>query len=112
MKLYISGPIAGRVNRNLPEFERYAKALQKLGHETLIPDEIAAYPTALPKMPRWQENLRADLIEMLQCEGVVFLNDWVESPGSRFEHFVAISCGMPGFYLMLGGSWTSLKPAY
>src|ERR1051326_1660817 len=100
MKLYISGPINGRPNRNIQAFKAAAMMLTSIGYKTLIPHDIPAYhPDPNKPCPEGYSHceghfstcwLRGDLLEMLKCDGLFMLPDWRKSVGACLEHEVAI----------------------
>lgn len=97
MKLYIAGPMTGYTNRNEDAFRKTEMVLKAMGHAPLVPADIPPYGrvTVIEGSPvSWAANLRADLIEMLQCDGVVLLSGWMWSHGARLEHQVATACGV------------------
>lgn len=112
LKIYVSGPIAGRLNANREEFDSAAALVRMAGAEPLLPHDI--YPDHLGVCPpspitgsdghTWSCHLRYDVAEMLQCDGVVMLPGWEASHGARLEHTVAAACGLPVHYLGEHGS--------
>jgi hypothetical protein len=104
MRIYISGPVTGREEMNLPAFAAAAKVLLNRGHEPLIPHTILpwSHTGSCPKSYAAGQDgnhtaacyLRGDLAEMLKCDGLYMLSDWEASVGARLEHSVAAHCGM------------------
>lgn len=45
----------------------------------------------------WEDYLRYDLTEMLKCQGVATLDDWIYSAGAQLEVYVARRLSMPVF---------------
>lgn len=107
MKVYLSGPIAGRIDENKPAFLRAATAVRVRGHEAVVPFDIPAYLHEGPCPSGYAVAqghtsacwLRADLAVLLACDAVLMLVDWEVSVGASLEHQVAALCGIPILYL-------------
>lgn len=103
IRVYISGPITGYPDANEEAFRAAAKALQARGHDTVVPHDIRPWahngvcPRGYAAMAGHSSAcyLRADIIEMLQCDVVVTLPGWEDSVGARTEVMTAMTCGMP-----------------
>jgi len=89
MRLYICGPMTGYPGLNFPAFHREAKRLRGLGHEVVNPAEINANPHA-----RWEDCMRADIPELIKCDGIALLPNWERSRGAALEHHIATALGM------------------
>lgn len=112
LKIYVSGPIADRPDANREEFVRAASLVRTAGAEPLLPHDIHPAHSG-PCSPNsivgsdghsWSCHLRQDILQMLQCDGVVMLTGWEASHGARLEHTVAAACGLPVHYLSEYGS--------
>lgn len=112
LKIYVSGPIAGRPEANRAEFESAADLVRWAGADPLLPHDI--HPDHLGTCPpdpivggdghTWPCHLRYDVAEMVKCDGVVMLPGWERSHGARLEHTVAAATGIPVHYLGEHGS--------
>lgn len=102
MRAYISGPISeggtlalAEVMVNLARFNQTAALLRDAGHEVVNPaelnDGVLRPYTSGPT--RWQEAMRTDLKEMLDCQAIVLLPRWERSPGSVRELLLAMWLG-------------------
>lgn len=114
MKVYIAGPITNMPGQNLIVFEWVARHLRKNGHTPIIPHNIPPLSHAgecpeaetYPGVTIGPETdvhgglcyLRADLVEMLNCEAVVVLPGWSLSRGALVEIATAQSVGIPVTY--------------
>lgn len=88
MRLYISGPVSGRENRNADMFERAAKALVEAGYNVSVPTRfVDAKMTSKPAITT------ICLGELLRCDGVAMLPEWRQSKGACLEVAVATACG-------------------
>lgn len=101
MRVYVSGPISEGGTLSLPEvmvnaavFNQAAALLRTAGHEVVNPVELHDDGTYTPgNLARWQECMRTDLKEMLNCQAIVLLPKWERSPGSVRELLLAIWLG-------------------
>ncbi|VFR96490.1 Phage protein [plant metagenome] len=89
MKLYLAGPMTGHPDLNFPAFHEMAARLRGLGHEIINPAEINPNPGAA-----WTDCMRADIAQLVTCEGVVTLPGWERSRGARIEVMLAGELGM------------------
>lgn len=89
MRLYLAGPMTGYPQLNFPAFHDMAARLRHLGHDIINPAEINPNPGAA-----WTECMKADIPQMLTCEGVVTLPGWERSRGASLEVYVASNLGM------------------
>ncbi len=90
MKLYLAGPMSGVENLNFPLFHAEADRLRALGHDVVNPAEINADPKA-----DWAGCMRADIRELVTCEGIAVLPGWEKSRGASLEVHIARALGMP-----------------
>lgn len=106
MKIYCSGPIAGYLQRNEPDFRATEQALTLLGHDAVVPLDIAPF-THVPPCPVGYASagghssacyLRSDLVVLLMCEAIYMMAGWQQSRGASLEHRVAVECGLRVFY--------------
>lgn len=103
MRLYLSGPITGYPEHNVPAFAGATQALEMVGHTVLNPHTVCTvlddHECKGPCNPSdallpWEDYLRADLIAMLrQCDGLAMLPGWQHSRGATLEHHVAVALG-------------------
>ena len=81
MRVYISGPMSGYPNMNIPAFNRAAKRLRKKGYEVVSPPEIAPYQEGW----EWYDYMKVDIKELMDCDVLAFLKNAHESKGARME---------------------------
>lgn len=91
-RLYIAGPMTGITDLNFPAFHAAAALLRARGYEVVNPAEINVDPKA-----GWDACIRKDIKELVDCDGVVMLPNWMESRGATLEHHIASSLGMRVF---------------
>jgi hypothetical protein len=106
MRVYIAGPINGKLNGNREAFAKRATQLTVLGHDPVNPWDIPPdHPAMLPCLGeptdhspdsghRYGCYLRADIAVLLNCEGISLLDGWEESTGASTEAHVARSIGL------------------
>lgn len=112
MKIYISGPISGHEDLNLPDFRSAATGLEGLGHKPVVPHDILPWVHDGECPPSYTRDdhhtaacyLRGDMVELLQCDGILMLLGWEASVGARLEHSVASHCGIPIYYMIPEGA--------
>ncbi|AJW97579.1 hypothetical protein BM43_3190 [Burkholderia gladioli] len=92
MKLYLAGPMTGIPDLNFPLFHAEASRLRGLGFEIVNPAEINA-----DKSRCWRDCMKADIRELVLCDGIVMLPDWERSKGARLEHHIALTLSLPIF---------------
>lgn len=94
MRLYLSGPMRGLPDQNLPEFRRIADKLRSMGHDVLNPAD-SRYGMNGTR----EDYLREDILQVLVADGVVVMAGWNHSPGANLEVAMAWSINIPVFLL-------------
>lgn len=89
MKIYIAGPMTGLPDLNFPAFHAEAAKLRAEGYEVVNPAEINPDPGAA-----WIECMRADIRELVTCDGIAMLPGWENSRGAILEHIIAMELGL------------------
>ena len=92
MKIYIAGKISGD-KKYKKKFAAAEKALCKKGHSVMNPAWLVEY-----KEFSWIDYMSVSGAMQKCCDAVLFLPDWKESNGARFEHKRALSIGQRVFY--------------
>ncbi|PRH37751.1 DUF4406 domain-containing protein [Burkholderia gladioli] len=92
MKLYLAGPMSGIAELNFPAFRAEAVRLRSLGFEIVNPAEINADTTAA-----WLDCMRADIKQLVDCDGIALLDGWEGSRGAGVEHQLARGLGLRVF---------------
>lgn len=92
MKLYIAGPMTGYADLNFPHFNEVAARLRADGHQVVNPAEVNPDPST-----PWEACMKADIVELLTCDGIALLEGWEKSSGATLEHHIANALGMPIF---------------
>lgn len=97
MKLYISGPMTGIVNKNKEAFYALADKLKDLGYSIVNPAELDILDPATKE--EYLHNLKRDLKHLLICDGLVLLDNWQASRGATLEVMLAYELEMPIYTL-------------
>lgn len=111
LKLYIAGPMRGRLHFNFEAFDEVARTLTLDGHSPFSPaardrakgfDPILAGMTGLEDLAELGFDLRdalnADLSWITgEADAVILLDGWRESRGALAELFTAAAVGIPAY---------------
>ncbi len=88
-KIYIAGPMTGLPELNFPAFHAEAVWLRAMGHQVVNPAEINADLGA-----KWEDCMRADIAQLVTCDGIHLLAGWERSRGAKLEHHIARELGL------------------
>ena len=103
MKLYLSGGIAGIANFKTI-FRDAQMTLEEVGYEVVNPCDLGTL--GADHISVWAKNMRADLVGMMECDGLALLPDWQKSRGATVEAELGLKLEMP---VMLVEDWVDLK---
>jgi hypothetical protein len=81
--------MTGYPELNFPLFHAEAARLRALGFQIVNPAEINIDPSA-----GWLECMRADIKQLVDCDGVALLPHWNESRGASIEHILIRDLGL------------------
>lgn len=90
MRIYLSGPMSGMVDHNLPNFQIYAEGLRILGYTVISPAEMDPQNS-------YEDYLREDIMAILKVDAVAVMPGWIDSKGCFYETTVATAIGIPVF---------------
>ena len=93
VSIYLAGPIdsSGREDLNRPTFDRAARELREKGFCVYNPfDGVKPFETR-------NEIQKRNFRYLVACDWIVFLPDYVNSPGCAAEAAAAIECGLEVF---------------
>lgn len=93
-KIYISGPMKGKIDLNRVEFYKAEKYLLGLGYIPINPFSL----TKKLRNPSIEECMKLDIEAILKCDSVYLLNGWENSKGCAVELAVAKSIGLKILY--------------
>lgn len=91
--IYISGKISGMEEEAAILFANAKAMLIDKGFEPVNPMELNHKHDQ-----SWSSFMRVDLKVLMDCDGVYFMENWMESEGARIEHFLAEKLGMKMMY--------------
>jgi hypothetical protein len=92
MRLYLSGPMSGIADSNFPAFNKAAGLLRQAGYDVENPAS-----KGLIDGWEWEDYLRYDLRQLLDCDGVAVLPGYIGSRGASLEVHVADELSVPVF---------------
>lgn len=104
MRLYISGPVTGIPEENLPAFLAAQEELDSLGYVTTVPHEFVRSDATHNDAMIVSINVLTDYDPVVYevpprtrpfYGGVALLDGWEQSEGARTEKLVAEACGIP-----------------
>ncbi len=92
-RIYVSGPVTGIADGNLPAFERARHDVyeQRPGATVLLPHWF------VPAGADWQHAMRSCIETLVKCDAVALLPGWRDSHGARTEAGIAQMLGMALF---------------
>ena len=99
MRIYISGPMRGISELNYPEFNRVDDILVKMGYEIKNPAKAFDGKGGGAEGVSFEECMRQDIKDILECDGMVMLDGWEKSEGANIEVKVAIGLGLKFYKL-------------
>ncbi len=87
---YIAGPMKGYTNFNHETFEGARDMLTLMGYKVKSPTDNEVSVNAPPV-----NHLKADIIMLLNCSGIILLPGWTNSAGANMEYQIAKGLGYP-----------------
>lgn len=92
MRLYLAGPMRPLPDNNFPLFERVTQQLRADGHQIISPHEFGDAADSRGKL------MSDDIMVIVnECDGIICLPDWQNSPGASAEVAVAFATEKPVF---------------
>lgn len=105
MRVYISGKIGEEVlsKATREKFARAEKMLQSRGFETFNPTtsgfgRLAESKAKLEGTTFYEEIMMLDLQQVKACDAIYMLPDFLDSPGAKAEHALAIAMKKQVYY--------------
>ena len=81
-RIYISGPITGiKLEVASLIFEDAELKLTEMSFKAVNPMSNGISPLA-----PWKEHMRADIKLLMECDGIMMLDNWSKSKGARLEY--------------------------
>lgn len=105
MKVYLSGAITSLTESEYKKaFLTYEKELKQQGHFVVNPVTVGeVLKTKLKKEPSYEEYMKTDLKELLDCDAIFLIPGWQKSKGAKFEKEVATMAGLKIIEYKLAG---------
>ena len=94
MKIYISGPMTGLRDLNLPAFEKARDRLLAQGHCVVSPADLAQNEP----QDSYVDYLRLDIKHLITCNTIYMLIGWEQSIGAKLELHIAQHLGFAVIY--------------
>lgn len=92
-KVYISGPVSGLpLEEAQATFAARERALKRAGYKVVNP--LAESLKRLGYDRVWEEYMAVDVLLLLKCDMINFLEGWADSRGSRLEAAIAKEKGI------------------
>lgn len=99
MKIYISGKIGDLpMDEVRVKFAAGAACVVSQGHEPVNPLELHDPGSPHPNPSTWKEYMVNDISALLDCQAILMLPDWQDSPGGKVEHGICMALNRPIFY--------------
>lgn len=104
-RVYIGGPITGKLDLNKPAFDAAEQMLIGLGDYVFNPHSIAEpdekdIPEEVEAAKKWvwRYYMRNCISELVKCDELYLLAGWQNSDGAVWEYRIANMLGMPVRY--------------
>lgn len=94
MRIYISGPITNNPDFK-KDFEEAERRLKEKGFEPVNPAKTEIEDGT------WKDYMKADIKQLVDCDGIYMLSGWSKSRGARLERSIAIELDMQVTYALL-----------
>lgn len=98
LTVYLSGPMSGLPEFNIPAFIVAADRLRAAGVSVLSPHEIEHLEPNGPGSISWATYMRNDLKCLIRCDAIALLPGWPKSKGAQLELTTALALGMPVYF--------------
>lgn len=96
--IYISGPITGRPSLNLAAFRDAAEQIKSFGLIPVVPHDLVEGIDH--EGWEWVDYMRICIKKLVECEAIITLHDWEESPGAIVEVDLARKLNMEVFTIV------------
>jgi Domain of unknown function (DUF4406) len=102
--IYVSGPMSGKVDHNVPAFQAATKILRKAGYKVIDPSENDAGSRDKP----WAFYMNLDLVSVAKSNALVLLPGWEWSKGANIEIANAERLEKNIFEIVNGNDYTKI----
>lgn len=90
--------MSGLPGLNFAAFHAEAAHLRAQGLQVVNPAEINPDVGA-----KWEDCMRADIAQLVTCDGIHLLGGWEKSRGAMLEHHIASALGLEVTHAVAGG---------
>lgn len=100
MRIYVAGPMSGKLEFNFPMFHAVADSLRQVGHDVVNPAELDIDQGFNPNTQQgftrddWHAAMRRDIEALLTVDGIALLPGWAKSEGACAEVTVGKALGL------------------
>jgi nucleoside 2-deoxyribosyltransferase len=92
-KIYIAGPISGRIEEAEKEFNQAEVFLNAKGYEVVNPMKLPHDHNKL-----WSSYMRECIFALYECDTIYMLENYRQSPGAMIERRIAMDLDMEVIY--------------
>ncbi len=96
-RLYIAGPMSGIPDLNYPLFNEVAEFYRAEGYHVENPAENTIDASITDSFLQWQEFMRLSIAQLITCDVVAVLPDYLASRGAALEVHIAKAIGLTIF---------------
>jgi nucleoside 2-deoxyribosyltransferase len=91
IRIYIAGKVTGTpIIETTHKFGAWQKAIEAMGFEAVNPLAVVNnWQTP------WNEAMKLCIAELVKCDAVFLLDDWIESRGAMYEQRLAADLEIP-----------------
>ena len=97
MKIYLSGKVSDKTpeleEKNIEKFNSMTSFLRAVGLDICNPLE------GEPRGDKWRNYLKRDLKKLMDCDAILLLRNWQDSPGALLELHNAKKLGYKIYFL-------------
>lgn len=96
-RYYLSGPMKGYPDSNIPEFKRITGLLRERGFVIVSPVEVSSDIDSSKfsdKNELYNAYLRKDIEALVGCDAIVMMDGWEKSNGAHLELHIAHRIGL------------------
>jgi len=100
-RMFLAGTMTVQPSSNREAFQAAAKKLSERGIDVVVQAE---YPPPCSGPRQWLTAMRANITELVRCDGVAFMHDWQHSKGAYLMSQIALTLGLDVFFLDAEGN--------
>ena len=94
--IYVSGKISGMDEKEArAKFKVGEDIVREMGAEPINPFDILEQSDEL----QWIDYMRADIKALVDCDGILMLDNWKDSDGAKLELLIAQGLKMEIYYI-------------